>query len=181
MLISFELAHGWPIQFQPIGIVDNAIEDGVGEGRFADDVVPLVGRQLTGDERRSVAVAVLGDLHQIAPLIGRETIRAPVVEYQEIGLDQNTEQTREAAVAMGELEIGKQTRHAGVVDGVAVTAGFLRQRAGEPRLADAARPGDEQVAVLGDPAAGSELLKQGLVEPTRGSVIDVLDRRLAVT
>ena len=36
----------------------------------------------------------------------------------------------EAAVTMGKLEIGKQAWHAGVVDGVAVPAGFLRQRAG---------------------------------------------------
>jgi len=32
-----------------------------------------------------------------------------------------------------------------------------------------------------DPAAGGELLKQGLVEPARCAVIDVLDGRLAVT
>jgi hypothetical protein len=42
LLAGFELAHGWPIQFQPIGIVDNAIEDSVGEGWFAEDRrVPL--------------------------------------------------------------------------------------------------------------------------------------------
>jgi hypothetical protein len=29
---------------------------------------------------------------------------------------------------MSEIEIGEQARHAGVVNGVAVAAGFLRQR-----------------------------------------------------
>jgi len=82
---------------------------------------------------------------------------------------------------VGKFQIGEQPRHAGVVDGVAVTAGFLRQRARQPRLADAARPGDQQVAVLGDPPSGGELLEQRLVEPARGAVVDVLDRRLAVT
>lgn len=35
--------------------------------------------------------------------------------------------------------------------------------------------------MLGDPAAGGELLEQRLVEPARRSVVDVLDRRLTVT
>ena len=34
--------------------------------------------------------------------------------------------------------------------------------------------------MLGDPAAGGELLEQRLVEPARRAVVDVLDRRLAV-
>jgi len=35
--------------------------------------------------------------------------------------------------------------------------------------------------VLDDPAAGGELLEQSFVEPARRTVVDVLDRRLAVT
>ena len=129
MLVGFELAHGWPVQFQPIGIVDDAIEDGVGEGRLADDIVPLVEGKLAGDERRAVAIAILDDLHQIAPLVGGEPVRSPVVEDQQIGLDQRAEQAREATVTMGELEIGEQPRHAGVEHRVAVPARLLGERA----------------------------------------------------
>jgi hypothetical protein len=35
--------------------------------------------------------------------------------------------------------------------------------------------------VLGDPAAGGQLLEQRLVEPPRRAIVDVLDRGLAVT
>ena len=35
------LSHGGPDEVDPMGIVDDAVEDGVGEGGFADDVVPL--------------------------------------------------------------------------------------------------------------------------------------------
>ena len=35
--------------------------------------------------------------------------------------------------------------------------------------------------MLGDPAAGGELLEEGFVEPPWRAVVDVLDRRLAVT
>ena len=34
----------------PVGVVNEAVEDGVGEGRFVDDGVPCVDGQLTGDQ-----------------------------------------------------------------------------------------------------------------------------------
>ena len=60
------------------------------------------------------AIAVFDDLHQIAPLVGGEPVRAPVVEDQQIGLDQGAEQAGEATVTVGKFEIGEQPRHAGV-------------------------------------------------------------------
>ena len=82
-LIGFELAHRRPFEREPIGVVNDAIEDGVGEGWLADDLVPRLHRELTGDQRRAGAVAVLNDLHQVAPLAGSEPVRAPVVEDQQ--------------------------------------------------------------------------------------------------
>src|SRR5258707_13252365 len=52
----------------------------VRERRLADDIVPLVAGKLAGDKRGAVAVAVLDDFHQIAPLVGGEPVRSPVVE-----------------------------------------------------------------------------------------------------
>jgi hypothetical protein len=80
-------------------------------------------------------VAILDDFHEIAALAGGETIGAPIVEDEEIDLDQHAEQAREAAVAVSEIEIGEQARHVGVVDGVAIATRLLRQRTGESRLA----------------------------------------------
>ena len=53
-------------------------------------------------------MAIFDDLHEIAPLAGREAIGSPVVEHEEIDLDQHPEQPREAAVTVGEIEIGEQ-------------------------------------------------------------------------
>jgi hypothetical protein len=33
-----------PSSLEPVGVVNEAVEDGVGEGRFADDVVPDIDR-----------------------------------------------------------------------------------------------------------------------------------------
>src|ERR1700743_1976901 len=97
---------------------------------------PLVERELAGDQGCAATMAVLDDFHQITPLVGGEPVRTPVVEDQEIGLDQRTEQAREAAVTVGEFELGEQPWHARIVRRVAIPAGLLCERAGEPRLAD---------------------------------------------
>ena len=44
-----ELAHAF-LSGRGGGIVDEAVEDGVGQRRIADDVVPVFDRNLTGDD-----------------------------------------------------------------------------------------------------------------------------------
>ena len=51
----------------------------------------------------------------------------------------------------------------------------MAERAGEPAFAQAARPGQEQIAALGDPVASGELEEQRAVEPARALIVDVLD------
>ena len=53
-----------------MGIVDDTVEDGVSESRSPDDIMPLVQRQLAGDQDGGVVVSVLDDFHEIAALIG---------------------------------------------------------------------------------------------------------------
>ena len=55
-----------------MGVVDDAVEDGVGDCGLADDVVPSIDRDLAGDEGGAAAVALLDDLEQIAALVGGE-------------------------------------------------------------------------------------------------------------
>ena len=47
-----------PIERQPLCIVDQAVQDRIGEGRFVDDVMPGVDRELAGDDRGPSAVSI---------------------------------------------------------------------------------------------------------------------------
>src|SRR5471032_173688 len=93
-----------------MSVMHEAVEDRVGEGRIADDLMPGIDRQLAGDQRRAGAITVLDDLHEVAPLVGREPVWAPVIEDQQIGLGKRAEQTREAAVSVS-LCFGAGSRH----------------------------------------------------------------------
>ena len=58
---------------------------------------------------------------------------------------------------MRERELRKQAWNAAVDDAMPLTAGLLSEGTGEKRLADAGRPGDQDVLMLSHPASGREL------------------------
>jgi hypothetical protein len=51
----------------------------------------------------------------------------------------------------------------------------VAEGAGQPGLADAGRPGQQQPLVAVDPLARGEALEQGAVEAAGGAPVDVLD------
>ena len=129
-----------------MGLVDDPIEYGVGEGRLADDIVPGVDGQLTGQKDRTVAVTVLDDLHEVASLRASKPVGVPVVEDQQVGADELPEQARKAAIAMREFELGEEAGQTAIKDGPAVATGLLSQSAGEPCLAHTAQANDRPPA-----------------------------------
>ena len=74
------LSHAVPREFEPVSVMDQAVEDGVSEGRVADDLVPGVDRELAGDDGGLAAVSVFENLEQVAAFNGCERGEAPVVE-----------------------------------------------------------------------------------------------------
>ena len=91
-----------------MGVVDEAIEDGVGVGRVADDLVPFVDRDLAGEDGRSAVVAFFEDFVEIAASAGVEGIEAPIVEDEELGAAQAAHDAGISAVAGGQREFGEE-------------------------------------------------------------------------
>jgi hypothetical protein len=58
--------------------VYKAVRDGVGQGRIANDVVPVIHGQLAGHDGRTVAVTVVEQLQKIPALLGGEFGEAPI-------------------------------------------------------------------------------------------------------
>ena len=87
-----------------MGVVNEAVEDGVGEGRIADDLAPLLDRNLAGDDRRSALMAVLQDFEEIALFGLCERRQTPVVQDQELDAREAFEQAAIAAVPTSERD-----------------------------------------------------------------------------
>src|SRR3954470_20837874 len=101
--------------------------------------------------------------------------RPPVVEDEQVDTGERPEQLLVAPVAAREREGVEQAWQALIEHGAIVAACLVAERAGDPALADAGRPDDEQVLVALDPLAGDELLEQSPVETACGPQIDVID------
>ena len=119
--------------------MDEAIEDGVGDGGIGDDLVPVLDRHLAGDDGRAALVAVVDYLEEIAPLLAGERGDAPVVEDEQIDPRQRLEQPCIAPIVTGERQSLEQPWQPVIEDGTVVATGFVAERAGDPALADAGR------------------------------------------
>jgi hypothetical protein len=51
-----------PVQREPVGVVDEPVEDGVGDGRVGDHLAPLIDRQL--DDADALPIHLLGGVWQ---------------------------------------------------------------------------------------------------------------------
>ena len=150
-------------------------KNGVGQGGNADQVVPAVHGNLTGDDDGALVVAILDDFEEIARLVGIERLRAPIVENEQLYAGERAQEPGVAGGAVDDGEIGEETGNADVEDGDVLPTSLVPESAGEPTLAQAAGAGDQQIAMFGDPVAGGELKEQRPVEPARILIVDVLD------
>jgi hypothetical protein len=125
-----------------VGVVDDAIEDRIGIGRIANQIVPFVDWDLAGDDGRSAAVAFFEDLEEIVPCSGVERFEAPIVEDEQLHAAERPQDARIASVAAGERKIGEQFWNALIEDGAVVATSLVTERRGKPTLADAGRAHD---------------------------------------
>lgn len=71
-------------------VVHEAVEDGVGEGGVSEDVVPVIERELAGDDGRALGVPVVEDLEAIGSFTVTQGGESEVIEYEELGLGVTT-------------------------------------------------------------------------------------------
>jgi len=155
--------------------VNQAIEDGVGEGRIADHVVPVIDGHLARDDGGSLLIAILDDLQEIAALLVAELLRPPVVEDEQVGSGGCLEDLGIASVAVRESTGGEQPGQAMIGDGEVLAACLVSGCAGKLALADAGWPDQQETVMLPDPVASGELQEQIAVKAAGGAEVDVLD------
>jgi hypothetical protein len=164
-------------QLDAVGVVNEAIADGVGVGGIADDLMPGRHGKLRGNDRRSAPIALFEDFEEVVTGAGVEWFEPEVVENEQIGATQGFDEARMAAVAACERQLFAELGPAVIDDRAIVTAGLLADGASEPTFSGSARTDEGEIVVGVDPLTHSELLEQGAVEPARSAVIYVLDAR----
>ena len=78
------LAHGLAAHFDAVGVVNQTVQDAIGEGGIADLLVPARDRQLGSEYGGASLVAVLTDLPDFAAFGFIQRRHGPVINDQNI-------------------------------------------------------------------------------------------------
>jgi len=138
--------------------VNDPVENGVGICRFANESVPFVDGDLTGENGRATPIAFLEDLVEVTTGTGVERFEAPIVEDQELDAGETAQDAGVAAVAAGERKFGEELGNPLIENGAVVAASLVTQGTSKPRFAHAGRPTQNQIVVRVNPLAIGELL-----------------------
>ena len=135
-------AQALALKGEPVGVVHEAIEDSVGDGGVADDVVPMLDGELAGDDRGATAVPVLHDFQEVAALLGEHRRQSPVIQDEQLDASKRLEQTSMPAVAASKRKRIEEPRQPAIADRSVVAASLVAERTGNPTLADAGQAYD---------------------------------------
>ena len=67
-----------------MGVVNQAVEDGVGVSRVADESMPFVNGDLAGEDCRAAPITFLEDFIEVTTGTGIERLEAPIVEDEKL-------------------------------------------------------------------------------------------------
>ena len=96
------LAHGVATHLHPMGVVNQPVEDAIGQRRIADLFVPSGHWQLRCENQRTDLIAVFTDLPEVAPFRFGQRCHDPIVDHENINPAQTCEQIAEASVGAGQ-------------------------------------------------------------------------------
>lgn len=102
-----------------------AIEDGVGDSRVSDSVIPVSNRQLRGDDYRLASVAVFYDVMKQRTFLGIQRDQEKVVEDEQRTAFDFLELCFECAFGLGHFEQAEQFGGVCVVGPYAIVAGMI--------------------------------------------------------
>ena len=124
-------------------VLHESIQHGIGHSLVTYRLVPLLNRQLAGNNGGPLAGPVVNDLQQVGPGLTVQGGHAPVVEQQDVRIFEHVQPARKGAVGVANAQLLTQARNPQVQRTVATPAGMLGQRARQLGLARAGGPGDQ--------------------------------------
>ena len=172
------------LETKDLGVFEEAIENRGGRGDVAQELTPVLGGSVGGDEGRRLLVTSDEDLQQILGRVGTELAHTEILEREEIDPDELID---EFAASVGGARLEEVLRKIeGVLDQDAVSRPDRTHGDGGDgvALADSRRADQENPLMLSDEASGGEFAESssgelGIEGPVEvGELLDLGDARL---
>ena len=123
--------------------MDEAVENGVGDCRVADGLMPLIDRQLAGDDGGCLSVPILEDFQQVTPLLGIQDGQAPIVENEHLCAFDGFQDAGVPPITPCEGEGLEEPGGAVIHHATIISAGLVPKSAGNPTLAQSCLASDQ--------------------------------------
>ena len=140
-----------------MGVVGEAIADGIGQGWIGQEVVPSSGRQLTGHDGGASAVSIFEDLKQIAALEIGHGRDGEVIQDEHVDASEFGEKAWIRAVRASDFEFFKQAGGSSIESFVSLSTSLVGERTCQVAFSGSGRTGDQNGLVIVDPSARREL------------------------
>ena len=88
-----------------MGIMDQPVKDGIGDGGIADLFMPVLHGELTGDNGGGMAMSFFNDLQEVSSFGVGHGSKAEVVNHQDMGLGKFVDGFAVASVSPGERHL----------------------------------------------------------------------------
>ena len=89
-------------------VVQEAVEDGIGDRGVTDPAVPVFYGQLCGDDGGMALGAIVHDLEQILPAVRLQGLKRPVIEHQDFDFGESHEATLVDTLAASDAQLLEQ-------------------------------------------------------------------------
>ena len=126
-LLPATLPYGIPAHLNPVGIVNEAVEDTVCDWWITDLFVPPCHGHLRGQDHAPSLITLFTDLPEIPAFRFGEGRHCPVIYYQQINTADAGKEMAETSIGARKGELAKQRSRSRVKRGLPIPAGFLRQ------------------------------------------------------
>ena len=108
-------------------VVDQPVEDTVGQRGIADLLVPPRDRQLRSEDGRADLIAILADLPEVAAFGFRQRGHGPIIDHQYINASESGKQIAKAAVSASDRQVAERRLSTDVKRRVTVATCLLGQ------------------------------------------------------
>ena len=170
-----QLSHRISFEVDCVCIVDEAIEDRIGDGCLFDVIVPSVDGQLSYYHCGRESVSVFHDFQEITSFGCAHGSEAEIVDDEDLGLRELFHDAWVRAIGPRDAEILEKPRKTDVEGRETHSTCLVREGAGEIGFTNAGRAGDDDIVSVSDPVAGGQAQDHGLIDASWGFEIDILD------
>src|SRR5260370_20590575 len=150
MSSTLRIAQRRTVDRYRVAVVPHAAQQRVHHGFVAEKVVPLIKRQVGGDDSGVAMIALLHQLEKRVRLLGLEIQVAKLVDQKDIQTGQAIQQTARGAIGQRGVHLIEQILRADELATVAILQGLQYDPASQSGFAHAGRPRQHQILVLGD-------------------------------